>query len=126
MKFIDSKDNYWDKGMNLGIALVVISLLVPIKNPWVTFSFDWITVFFAGLSIFFFFMAIRLNTEIMENVDINGPNQDGVTNRRTLTNYQTHLTRFNILSKSSFTISVILEVIVALRLIGLLIIYLTS
>lgn len=126
MRFIDSKDNFWNKGMNLGIAIVVISLLAPVKNPWFTFTFDWMIVFFSGLSIFFFFMAIRLNTEINENIDINGPNKDGVTNKRTFTNYQTYLNKFNILSKSSFVISGSLVFIVTMRLLGLVVIHLTS
>lgn len=104
MRFIDSKDTYWDKGMNLGIAMIVISLLASTKNPWVTFSFDWLLVFFGGISLFMFFMGMRLNTEINTKVDLNDL-PDGKRNKNTFTSYVTYLDRFNNLSITAFVIA---------------------
>ena len=121
MQFIDSKDGFFHKGMNLGIAMIIISLLAPIKNPWVQFPFDWILVFFSGLSIFFFFMAIRLNTDVTTNVNINNDHQTNMSHKTKFVNYETHLNNFNKLSKASFIISLLLAIVVIIRLIIILV-----
>lgn len=120
MKFIDSKDNYWDKGMNLGIAMIVISLLGQIKSPWFELKFDWMLILFLGLGVFFFFMAIRLNTWIDTNINENENPETKQRHRQTFTSYQTFLDRFSNLSKASFTISTIFGIISAIRLIFLI------
>lgn len=123
---IVSKEDYWDKGMTLGIVLIILSILAK-SNLSLTIwsfsvayenSFDWLLVLFLGISIFFFFMGIRLNTEINENRNIdNLPDGKMHTNRQIF--YKTYLDRFNILSKSSFTISCLFTILLGIKLLFL-------
>ena len=129
IKVITSSEDLWDKGMRFGVALVIISLLamsqISISSPYFSFNysnqFDWWTILFIGLAIFFFFMAIRLNTEISVNKNITNLSPSN-QQTNTFTSYQTHLDRFNILSKSCFTISGISVAFSILRMLTLFII----
>jgi len=118
MEFIGSDDSYWGVGIKLGIALIIISLLPSIKLPFFEPNWDWWVVFFIGLSIFFFFMGIRLNTEINTIINQDTDNE-GKIKKETKTYYQTYLRKFNKLSQTAFTISVIFGIFLLIRLIYL-------
>jgi len=123
---IESKENIWDRGMVLGIALIIISLLAKSKlnlDVW-GFSFtyenyfDWLFILFLGISIFFFFMGIRLNTDVDEKRKVNDlPNGKQNVDRHLF--YQTYLDKFNILSKTSFVISTTFAVFGIIKLLFL-------
>jgi len=60
---IVSKEDYWDKGMTLGIVLIILSILAK-SNLSLTIwgfsvvyenSFDWLLILFLGASIFLFY-----------------------------------------------------------------------
>ena len=126
INIIDSKENPWDKGMSLGVVLAIIAVIAKssINLSLLHFQFnyqndlDWLLILFLGLSIFFFFMGIRLNTEINTNINIQNL-IEGKQNKNTFTSFQTHLDKFNILSKISFIISIIFGLIFITKLLAI-------
>ena len=120
MKWIGSGTIHYQIGIYMGIAITIISLLGSANYPWFQTTFDWMLVFFVGLAVFFFFMAISLNTEENTNIKIDDLSE-GRRNKNTFTFYQTFLDRFNILSKSCFTISVIFGILAIFRLLAMIV-----
>ena len=72
-------------------------------------------VLFLGIAIFFFFMGIRTNTEINEHRDIKDLDNKTQNTQGFLT-FQTYLDRFNILSRTCFSISMIFGILFLLKL----------
>jgi len=120
MKWIGSGTIHYQIGIYMGIAITIISLLGSANYPWFQSTFDWMFVFFIGLVIFFFFMAISLNSVENTNVKIDDL-PEGRRNKNTFTLYETYLDRFNILSKSCFTISIIFGILAGFRLFAMMI-----
>ncbi len=103
---IISANHQFKIGLYFGIALVLIALANNFKIGFIEINspFNWLFVFLFGMGVFFFFMGIALNTE--ENCYIKEePNGKGGINRNTQTFFNTHLHKFNILSKACFWFS---------------------
>lgn len=123
IKTITSKEIFYDKGLTLGVALIIISLLgiseisltSQLFNLVYKNSFDWLLILFLGIAIFFFFMGIRLNTSVNTRIN-NTPVNEKTQNKETFTVYETNLSRFNILSKSCFILSIIFGTILGIKL----------